>query len=117
MLRLLTVAILSMSCSLLAGCDTKRELHSVRPDRENPERMVCEAAPDRPAIPATYEIDWTAVQTVAQARSEHEAYVRSILARNAVISGYIVEIEGRLFVCSNNAQFWRDYWKAMPEAE
>lgn len=73
--------------------------------------MVCEGAPAaRPSIPATYVIDWSRVTTVDQARAEHDAYVRSILDRNEVLVGYIVEIEGRLFVCSNNAQWWRDYW-------
>jgi hypothetical protein len=77
---------------------------------------VCEGVPaERPAIPPTYVIDWSKVTTVDQAHSEHDAYVRSVLARNQVLAGYIVTIEGRLFVCSNNAQFWRDYWSGLPK--
>jgi len=77
--------------------------------------MVCETVPEaRPAIPPAYVIDWRAVQTVEQARQEHEAYIASVLDRNRIVSGYIVLIEGRLFVCANNAQFWRDYWAGLP---
>lgn len=116
MTRLLLALTLSMSCSLLAGCETTRSLDQPRPDRDNPTRLVCEGVPDtRPAVPATYSIDWSKVTTVPQARAEHDAYVRSVLARNGVISAYIVSIEGRLFVCSNNAQWWRDYWAGLPD--
>lgn len=49
-----------------------------------------------------------------QARAEHEAYVRSVRTREGVIVGYVVTIEGKLFVCSNNAEWWRDYWRRLP---
>lgn len=86
-----------------------------RPDLDNPARLFCEAVPARPEIPSAYVIDWTKVQTVDQARGEHDAYVRSINARNGVVAAHIVELEGRLFVCSNNAQWWRDYWAELPD--
>ena len=66
-------------------------------------------------LPAAYVIDWTKVQTVDQARGEHDAYVHSINARTGVVAAHIVELEGRLFVCSNNAQWWRDYWSKLPD--
>jgi len=75
--------------------------------------MVCEAAAGRPIIPPEYVIDWPAVQSVDQARGEHEAFVARLRAREAVVAGYLVDIEGRLFVCSNNAQWWRDYWAGL----
>lgn len=115
MRRLLTAAILS-TCCFLAACETTREAAPLRPDLEHPARLVCEGVPgERPKIPATYEIDWSKVATVEQAHAEHDAYVRSVLARNGIISAYIVTIEGRLFVCSNNAQWWRDYWAGLPD--
>ena len=76
--------------------------------------MHCEAAPDRPAIPPEYAIEWQDVQTVAQARAKHEAFVRSVRSRENIVASYIVDIEGRLFVCSNNVQWWRDYWAGLP---
>lgn len=51
---------------------------------------------------------------MAQARAEHDAYVRSVRTREGVIVGYLVSIEGKLFVCSNNAAWWRDYWSGLP---
>lgn len=105
----------------LTACKTDKVAVPVRPDLENPERLICEDVPRkdgkaiRPKIPAEYQIDWNAVQTVQQARSEHEAYVASVRKREAIVSGYVVSTEGRLFVCSNNMQFWRDYWKGLPD--
>lgn len=86
----------------------------LRPDLANRERLTCEAQGERPVLPAEYVIDWSKVQTVAQARAEHDAYVRSVRTREGVIVGYVVNVEGKLFVCSNNAQWWRDYWSALP---
>ena len=104
-----------MCCSALAACEPKRIAVQTRPDLANSERLFCEAVPARPDLPATYAIDWTKVQTVEQAKGEHDAYVRSIHARNGVVTAHIVELEGRLFVCSNNAQWWRDYWAKLPD--
>lgn len=87
----------------------------IRPDKENPQRLICEAQGERPTLPAEYVVDWSKVQTVAQARTEHEAYVRSVRTREGVIVGYVVTVEGKLFVCSNNAQWWRTYWSGLPK--
>jgi hypothetical protein len=72
--------------------------------------LVCEAAGPRPAIPAETVIDWTHVTSVAQAKIEHEGYVRSIRAREGVVAGYILKIEGQLFACSNNAAWLRQWY-------
>jgi hypothetical protein len=111
MRQLLMVAALSMLCG---ACEPKRIATSLRPDRDNPERMICEAVPKRPPLPAEYSIDWSKVTTVPQARTEHDAYVRSVRAREGVVVAHIVTVEGKLFVCSNNAQWWRDYWAGLP---
>lgn len=103
-----------MLCSLLTACQPDRIVLPSRPDVENRERLVCEAAGPRPAIPAEYVIDWSKVTSVEQARAEHDAYVRSVRTREGVIVGYLVGIESKLFVCSNNAAWWRDYWSALP---
>jgi hypothetical protein len=85
----------------------------IRPDKENQARLICEAQGERPTLPAEYVVDWSKVQTVEQARAEHETYVRSVRTREGVIVGYVVTVEGKLFVCSNNAQWWRDYWAGL----
>jgi hypothetical protein len=104
---------LSTLCSL-AACETVRVAVPLRPDLDNPTRLICEAVPARPAIPAEYVIDWSRVTTVTQARAEHDAYVRSVRSRENIVVAHIVTLEGRLFVCSNNAQWWRDYWSGLP---
>lgn len=115
MKRLLLALTLSTFCLATTACETTRSLDSPRPDRENPARLVCEAAPDRPVLPASYVIDWTRVVTVEQAKAEHDAYVTRMVKRNEAVAGYLTEIEGRPFVCSNNAQWWRDYWAGLPK--
>ena len=109
-LKLLAVA-LSMSC--LATACSKDRIATALPTP--PERLICEAAGDRPVIPPEYVIDWSKVMTVPQARVEHDAYVRSIRSREGVIVAYLMTIEGKLFVCSNNAQWRRDYEAALPK--
>lgn len=106
MKRLLTVLALSTSCSLLSSCGTDKVVeHLPTP----PERLICEAAGERPAIPAEHVIDWNAVVTIDQARAEHAKYVASIRNREGVITGYIMRLEGKLFTCYTNMEWRRTY--------
>lgn len=108
--------ILLMSCSALPACETIREAAPLRPDLDNPARLACVAAPaERPDRGEPYAIDWDKVLTVAEARIQHGLYVQREAQRNAVVASYVLEIEGRLFTCSSNAQWWRDYWSALPD--
>ena len=117
--------ILSMCCLALSSCAARREAVPLRPDLANPQRMACQGAPrTRPALPAEHEIDWQGVlapadadATLKRAQDEHGAYVRSVRKRNGAVAAYIVAIENRLFVCANNAQWWRDYWAARPKGD
>ena len=91
---------------LLTACEPKRIVeHLPTP----PERLVCEERGDRPAIPAEYVIDWTRVTTVAQAKVEHQAHVTRVRQREAAVTGYIISLEGKLFVCSSNMKWRRDF--------
>jgi len=74
-----------------------------------PERLVCEAAGERPAVPAEHVIDWASVVTVNQARDEHTKYIASVRNREGVIAAYIMRIEGKLFTCQTNMQWRRTY--------
>lgn len=76
-----------------------------------PERMDCVAAGTRPTIAPEYVIDWTKVNSVLQARTEHDKYVGSVRTREGQVAGYILNIEGKLFGCSNDAQWLRE-WQA-----
>lgn len=108
--------ILSMCCFLLASCQKEPLVITRNLLADEPDRFICErAAPeDRPAIPPAYRIDWGAVQTVEQARAEHDTYVASIVARNGVVAGYLVVLEDRLFTCWNNMTWQREVYEALP---
>jgi hypothetical protein len=112
MKRLLLGIVLSTFC--LAGCNTTRVAVPLKPD---PDRLDCVAVKpgDRPVIPPEYVIDWAAVTTVAQARSEHEAFVRTVRTREGVVAGYVVDIEGRLFMCASDDAWLRDFFAALPD--
>lgn len=79
------------------------------------DRMDCVAVEGRPAIPAEHMIDWTKVTTVPQARAEHDTYVRSVRNREGVITGYVVEIEGKLWACASDDEWLRDWQKPLPD--
>lgn len=78
--------------------------------------MDCRAveASERPALPPEYEIVWEGVRTVAEARAGHETYVRSVRAREGVVTGHVVEIEGRLWACANDDAWLRDFFAKLP---
>ena len=102
----------SLAAALSACGEPKRVVTSIPTP---PERLVCEAAGTRPTIPAEYRIDWSRVATVAQARAEHDRYVASIRTREGIIVAYVMQVEGKLFVCSNNMQWRRDFERGLAE--
>lgn len=75
------------------------------------ERMDCVAAGTRPAIPQEHKIIWENVSNVLQARQEYNQYVASVRAREGMVAGYVLSLEGKLFACSNDAQWLRE-WQA-----
>lgn len=106
-MKLLGMALaLSTSCLALSACEPKRIVeHLPTP----PDRLICAEAGTRPTIPPEYQIDWSQVRTVPQAKAEHEKYVATIRTREGVVAGYILKLESKLFICSNNMQWRRDY--------
>ena len=105
--RKLLVGAALLQVATLSACAEKRVVTALKPP---PERLQCAPAGDRPVIPPEHRVDWSRVSTVAQARSEHDAYVGSVRSREGVIAAYIVETEGKLFVCSNNAAWIREWF-------
>jgi hypothetical protein len=115
-----TVLALSMCCLAASGCKTTRELDALRPDRTNPDRFVCEAAGTRPKAPPEYQIDWTEASkapTVAiaieRAKAEVAKLIGSVRNREGVVVGYILQLEGRHFVCFNNMTWQRDFYQRL----
>ena len=94
------------TCFLTSGCETKRVAEHLPTPAE---RLICEPAGTRPQVPAEYKIDWTKVQTVAQAKAEHERFVGTLRTREGIVAGYIVSLEGKLFTCFSNTEWRRQY--------
>ena len=94
--------------ALVTGCGDKRTVTALKTP---PERLICEAAGARPSIPPEYQVD----RSAASPWIEHDRYVASVRTREGIVAAYVLEIEGRLFVCSNNAQWRRDYEAGLPD--
>lgn len=108
---------LLMLCLAVSACETtKRSVEALRPDKTNPDRFVCEAAATRPQLPAEYRIDWSTVTTVPQARAEHEKFVGTLRTREGLVAGYILDLEGKQFLCFNNMQWQRDFYRGLDGA-
>lgn len=115
-MRHATALLLLTSSLAVSACtgDRVRSVSALRPDQTNPERFICEPAGTRSQVPPEYVIDWSRVTTVPQARAEHDAFVRVLRTREGIVAGYIVQLEGRHFVCFNNMQWQRDFYARLP---
>ena len=109
-----TILALSTLCLAVSACgDTKRVAEFIPTP---PTRLVCDAAGTRPTIPPEYKIDWTTVAAaptvavaVERAKSEVGKLIGTVRTREGVVAGYVLDIEGKLFICSNNAQWRREF--------
>lgn len=80
-----------------------------------PERMDCQAATgDRPKLPPEYVIDWAKVASVGEAKTAHDNFVNVIRGREKIVATYVLEIEGRLFQCANDAAWLREREAGIP---
>jgi len=88
-------AVLWTPCFLLAACEPRRVVEHIPTP---PERLVCEGVPaERPAIPPERALPSGGLDTA------------SVRAREAVVGGYLLEIERRLHGCAVNAQWRREF--------
>ena len=100
------MALIPLAVFSLSACgDTRRE---IRPLPTPPERLVCERAGPRPALPPQYRINRN-VRTVPEALAEHDRYVAAEVIRNGIVAGYILQIEGINFTCFNNMAWRREF--------
>jgi hypothetical protein len=100
-------SLLIASVLLLGACEKQRIVEALPIP---PDRMDCRVIEGgRPALPAEYVIDWSKVTTVPQARAEHDKFVASVRDREGKVAGYLLEVEGRLFACSNDAAWLREF--------
>lgn len=102
---------LSMLCSalLISACEPKRIVTALPIP---PERTDCQAATGkRPTLPPEYEIDWSKVATVGQAKAAHDNFVNVVRGREGIVANYVLQIEGDLFQCASDDQWIRE-WQA-----
>lgn len=106
MRSLISAALLAL---VVAACaEPKRIVETVPIPAE---RMDCVEAGNRPAIPPEHKIVWENVSSVLQARQEYNQYVASVRAREGMVAGYVLDLEGHLFLCANDAAWLRE-WQA-----
>ncbi len=115
MKRRLLVLALSTCCLAVSACTEKRVQVPIPipADRMDCTELTGDQA--RPKIPAEYDIDWSRVTTVDQARAEHEAFVTRLRERERPVALYVVRLEGRVFACADDATWLRDYVERLPE--
>lgn len=99
---------------LIAGMTTACSNPPVRIAKPPAEKLTCNALTQRPKIPAEYQIDWSKVTTVEQARGEHDVFVRTLRSREGLIAGYVVAIGDDWFSCWSDVQWHADYNGALP---
>lgn len=102
---LLLALALSTLCS---ACAPTRVVVPLKPD---PERLDCVQLEGRPILPAEYVVDWSRVTAGGEAaRAEVTRLIASVRTREGIVTGYIVQMEERVFVCSNDATWLRDFY-------
>ena len=110
MKRSLLALALSMSC---LACAPTRVVVPLKPD---PERLDCVELSGRPTIPAEYVVDWTKVVAGGDAaQAEVTRLIASVRSREGIVAGYIVQLEERVFACSNDAAWLRDFYRPLPD--
>jgi hypothetical protein len=101
---------LSTFCLVASGCGGEPE-YRFKPLPIPTERMDCVAIDKtaRPALVPVYKIDWTKVANVPQAIVEVAKLMQSVNQRELIVSNYVVELEDKLFLCSSDAIWLREY--------
>lgn len=101
----------------MTACTEKRTVKSIPIPAE---RMDCVKASKRPTLPPEYQIDWSRVAAapdvaaaVQLAKDEVAKFVGTIRTREGRVAGYILDVEGELFACSNDAEWLRDWQRGL----
>jgi hypothetical protein len=92
------LAVTILLTPFLAACEIPIDLGRLPPP---PEKMVCRALPDTPTISPLQAIPVDGVLVYKKA---------DVDARDGVIAGWIVNVTGAWFDCSNTVGWHKDYW-------
>lgn len=111
-----------LTCSfpaLISACASEPKVFPLNLKAKEPTWFLCERVnpeTDRPALPATPDIDWSQVVTIDQARLAHEEYVRAVKDRNGIVIAYVVKLEGVNFQCWNNMENQNQFYDKLPKS-
>ena len=116
-MRKLTVLALGMLCSAVSACGPERvqPASALRPDLTNPERFDCQRAGTRPTVAPEYQIDWSKISTVGQARTEFENFKLTLRGRENIVAGYLLGLEAINFNCWSDTQWQLEFYRGLPD--
>ena len=116
-MKQLTKAAALLMCCSLAACGSQKHVEFLPIPQE---RIDCVHVAKRPALPPEDVIDWQQVEAapnvttaVAVAKGEVAKMMATVRDREGRVAGYILDVEGEVFACSNDAQWIRDYQAEM----
>lgn len=114
------IAALLMSCLALTACKEKEIHFKTLPIPADKMQCVEVQPADRPKLAKLYMVDWDKIAAapdkngaILAAQAEVAALLKSVYAREATVSRYVIEIEDKLFLCSSNAKWLQDYTKKL----
>jgi len=97
-----------------SGCETIRTAEALDVPPERTDCIELLGVDARPTIPPEYFIDWTRVQTVDQARAEHEAFVTRVRERERLVAMYVIRLADRGFACADDARGDSEFMSRLP---
>lgn len=101
-----TAALLLTSCLAISACEPKRVVTALPIP---PERMDCQdATGKRPTLPPEYQIDWAKIASVDEAHAAFDNFKLVLRGREQTVANYVIQIEGQLFQCSEDARWIRE---------
>ena len=104
--QLKTAALLLTSCLALSACEPKRVVTALPIP---PERMDCQdATGQRPKLSPEFVIDWSKIATVDEAHAAFDNFTLVLRGREQTVANYVIELEGKLFQCANDAAWLRE---------
>jgi hypothetical protein len=72
--------------------------------------MDCQdATGQRPKLSPEFKVDWTKIATVDQAHAAFDNFTLVLRGREQTVANYVIEIEGKLFQCANDAAWLREW--------
>ena len=112
------VPVLLTLCLAVSACPRGevQPASALRPDKTNPDWFDCQRSPTRPTVSPEYQIDWSRIATVGQAKAEFDNFKLTLRGRENVIAGYMLGLEAVNFNCWNDTQAQLDFYKGLPDS-